>query len=69
MIMALLTPREKEVVRLLATGQRQCDIARLLSISARTVQDHIASAKRKTAARSTFELAIRAAREQTPADK
>jgi LuxR family transcriptional regulator, quorum-sensing system regulator BjaR1 len=56
-----LTPRELEVVRRLATGQRQCDIAQQLAISIRTVESHIASAKRKTATATTLELATRAA--------
>lgn len=58
--MAKLTSREKEVVRLLAQGKRQSDIARLLCISPLTVRDHVQSARRKTGAGSAFELAVRA---------
>jgi DNA-binding CsgD family transcriptional regulator len=61
--MAKLTSREKEVVRLLSQGKRQSDIARLLCISPRTVEAHVASARRKTEAGSAFELAVRAAAE------
>ena len=56
-----LTTREREVVRLLAQGKRQTEIAQLLCISTRTVEAHVANARRKTAMRTTFELAVRVA--------
>jgi DNA-binding CsgD family transcriptional regulator len=59
--MSKLTRREREVVRLLATGKRQTEIARLLTISKRTVEHHVKSAREKTGAASAFELAVRAA--------
>ncbi|MGR4868166.1 response regulator transcription factor [Variovorax sp. LARHSF232] len=36
-----LTPREREVLRWLATGKTDADIAAMLGISARTVQKHL----------------------------
>lgn len=62
-IMAILTQREKEVVTLLAQGQRQVDIARALCVSPRTVEAHVRNAKEKAGARTTTELAVRAALE------
>ncbi len=59
--MKKLTMREREIVALLAQGQRQADIARLLCISRRTVYTHVTSAKVKTASTSTLDLAIKAA--------
>ena len=61
--MERLTPREQQVARLLAQGKRQKEIARLLMISRRTVEAHCNSAKAKTGARSTFELAVKTALE------
>jgi DNA-binding CsgD family transcriptional regulator len=61
--MARLTTREREIVRLLAEGRRQTDIARVLSISARTVEAHVRSARLKTGTSSAFDLALRAALE------
>lgn len=59
--MSRLTTREQEVARLLAQGKRQTDIARLLVISPRTVEHHVANARRKTGAQSAFDLAVRVA--------
>lgn len=59
--MANLTSREREIARLLAQGKRQSDIARELVISARTVEHHVANARRKVGASSAFELAVRVA--------
>ena len=59
--MATLTKREREVVRLLATGRRQTEIARLLCVSPRTVEAHVRNARGKTGATSAFDLAVRVA--------
>ncbi len=59
-----LTTREREVVRLLSQGKRQTEIARILCISTRTVEAHVANARRKTSTTSTFELAVRVATAQ-----
>ncbi|WP_440053857.1 response regulator transcription factor [Pseudoalteromonas sp. T1lg65] len=52
-----LTTREKSVIRLLATGARNEDIADSLNISAHTVKTHIYSAFKKTNSRNRIELA------------
>jgi DNA-binding NarL/FixJ family response regulator len=55
-----LTPREREVVQLIAEGKKLSEIAQLLSRSPATVRAHKASAMRKLAVHSTAEL-VRAA--------
>src|SRR5438128_12691902 len=44
---AQLTPREREVLRVLRLGLMNAEIAALLHISPRTVESHIASLMRK----------------------
>ena len=51
-----LTPREREVVQLIAQGKKISDIARILSRSPATVRAHKASAMRKLSVHSTAEL-------------
>lgn len=53
---AKLTPRELEVLRLVARGHGNKTIARQLSISPRTVENHRAQVMRKTDARSLADL-------------
>jgi DNA-binding CsgD family transcriptional regulator len=60
-IMAKLTRREREVVKLLSQGRRQTDIAKALCISRRTVEAHVRSVRMKTGASSAFQLAVWAA--------
>ena len=43
----LLTPRERQVLRLIARGYSYRDIATELSISAKTVESHVSSVLRK----------------------
>jgi len=62
--MAQLTIREREVVRMLAQGHRQTEIAMALQISARTVETHVKNARMKTGAASAFALAVRVAVEE-----
>lgn len=62
--MAKLTRREQEVVRLLAQGRKQTEIARALCVSTRTVEAHTRNARAKVGAASAFELAVRAAVEE-----
>ena len=50
-----LTPREQEVLRLLAAGRRQDEIAKRLSISPKTVATHIQRILPKLGARSRAE--------------
>ena len=63
-IMSRLTRREKEVVALLAQGRKQTEIARVLCVSARTVEAHTRNARAKVGAASAFELAVRVAVEE-----
>ena len=57
-----LTPREHEVLALLAEGQSNRQIAAALSISPYTVKDHVDAILAKLGAASRTEAAIRAAR-------
>lgn len=52
-----LSPREREVVQLVADGRSNPEIARTLFLSPRTVEDHVASASRKLGVPSKRELA------------
>jgi DNA-binding CsgD family transcriptional regulator len=52
-----LTKREAEVLRRVATGRSNADVARDLSLSARTVQKHLENAYRKLGVRSRSEAA------------
>ncbi len=51
-----LTTREKQVVTLVAEGHKSKDIAKLLSISIRTVEHHRANIMKKTGIKSTADL-------------
>jgi DNA-binding CsgD family transcriptional regulator len=55
-----LSPREREVLRLLASGSRNKDIARTLGISDNTVKFHVSNLLRKAGARSRAELVAQA---------
>lgn len=52
-----LSAREREVLRLLATGSRNQEIATSLGISGNTVKFHVSNLLRKTGTRSRAELA------------
>jgi DNA-binding CsgD family transcriptional regulator len=52
-----LTPREAEVVRLMASGRTNADVAAELGLSARTVQTHLQRAYRKLGVRTRSEAA------------
>lgn len=58
-----LSPREREVLQLLAEGLHIKGIARKLSISSKTVESHIANIKNKLEIRSIAELTRYAIRE------
>lgn len=58
----LLSPREREVMRLLARGYAYKEIARRLSISIKTVETHASAVLRKLQLSSRNELASWAAR-------
>jgi DNA-binding NarL/FixJ family response regulator len=51
-----LTERERSVVRLIAEGHRNKEIASMLNISRKTVETHRAAARRKLNLRSTADL-------------
>lgn len=50
-----LTPREQQVLALLATGQRNVDIAKVLGVSIRTVEFHVRNVLGKLGAHSRAE--------------
>lgn len=58
---ALLSPREREVVTQLAAGRTSKEIARLLGLSPRTVEMHRARLLRKLGVRTTAQLLARLA--------
>ena len=51
-----LTPRERDVLRLIARGYAYKDVAKELFISARTVETHVSSVLRKLQLSSRYEL-------------
>jgi DNA-binding NarL/FixJ family response regulator len=51
-----LTPREREVVQLLAEGRQNKEIARRLGVAVKTVETHRAAVMRKTGADSVADL-------------
>jgi two-component system response regulator NreC len=51
-----LTPREREVMRCIALGHTNAEIATMLSVSVRTVENHRASVLRKLGLRTRAEL-------------
>ena len=57
-----LTNRERQIVRLVAQGHSNKEIARLLKISVKTTETHRASAMRKTGTNSVASLTLYAAR-------
>lgn len=58
----LLSPREQEVMRLLARGYAYKEVARRLSISVKTVETHASNVLRKLQLSSRYELSSWAAR-------
>lgn len=55
-----LTPREREVVRLVARGLKNREIAEQLSITAGTVKVHLMHVFEKTGLKDRFQLSVRA---------
>lgn len=58
----LLTPREREVVGWIARGKTSAEIATVLSIAARTVEQHATSAMVKLGATNRVQTAVEAIR-------
>ncbi len=56
-----VTPREAEVLALVGDGLSNMEIATRLSLSERTVEQHVGWLKRKLGLRSRAQLAVRAA--------
>jgi DNA-binding NarL/FixJ family response regulator len=61
-----LSPREEEVLRYVAMGLRNAEVAEKLSISEETVKTHLNRIFRKTGVRDRVELALHAARSGMP---
>jgi DNA-binding NarL/FixJ family response regulator len=57
-----LTPRERQIVTLVAEGNSNKTIASILEVSVKTVETHRSSAMRKVGAKSSAELTLYAAR-------
>jgi FixJ family two-component response regulator len=55
-VLSKLTPREREVLNLVSSGHANKSVARLLSISPRTVENHRAQIMRKTNSRCVADL-------------
>ena len=58
----ILSPREREIVELLASGQNNREIADLLSLSLKTVETHRANIMRKLGLRGMRDLVLYAVR-------
>jgi len=57
-----LTPRERQIVKLVAEGNTNNAIAELLGVSIKTIQTHRLAAMRKVGAKSSADLTLYAAR-------
>lgn len=60
----MLTPRERQIVQLIAEGHRSREIARMLGISLRAVETHRAAAMRRLQLRSVADIVRYAIREK-----
>jgi len=63
-IMAKLTPRQQDVVVLLAQGYSQKEAAKALGMAYGTIRKHTLAARTRTECRSTVEIVVRVALEQ-----
>jgi DNA-binding NarL/FixJ family response regulator len=59
-----LTPRERQIVKLVAEGNSNKRIAMILNVSIKTVETHRSAAMRKIGAKSSADLALYAARNE-----
>lgn len=62
--MAMLTNRQQEVVRLLAQGHNQQEIARKLGLSYSSVRQYVYAARGRTGIKSTVALVVTAVRDE-----
>lgn len=60
LVLVMLTPRELEVLRLLAEGLSAKEVAIKLAITARTVESHIDKLRLKTGARNRTHMVAQA---------
>jgi DNA-binding NarL/FixJ family response regulator len=60
--LSMLTERERDVVRLVASGASNPEIAKELYLSRKTIERHVSNALAKLGARNRVELAARLAR-------
>jgi DNA-binding CsgD family transcriptional regulator len=65
---ARISPREHDVLRVLATGATNAEIARRLGLSPHTVKQHTCSIYRKLGARNRAQAAVRIPRTGIPRD-
>jgi two-component system nitrate/nitrite response regulator NarL len=59
----ILTPRERDIVRLVAKGRSNAQIARALSLRPQTVKNRLSVVFEKTGVTSRLELALLALRD------
>jgi DNA-binding NarL/FixJ family response regulator len=59
-----LTPRERQIVKLVAEGNSNKRISMILNVSVKTVETHRSAAMRKIGAKSSADLALYAARNE-----
>ena len=67
--LAVLTPREREVVEFICMGYTNADIAKLMFITEYTVKDHTKKIYPKMGVRSRFELATLVSKHREAAKK
>ena len=60
----MLTPRARQIVKLVAEGNSNKRITLMLKVSIKTVETHRSAAMRKVGANSSADLAIYAARNE-----
>jgi len=63
--MAMLTNRQQDVIRLLAQGYSQQEIARALGLSYSSVRQHAHAARERTQIKSTIALVVAAVRDDS----
>ena len=59
-VMAKLTNRQREIVRLLAAGYSQKEAAKRLGMAYGTIRKHTMAARLRTDCRSTMEIVVKA---------
>lgn len=64
--LSVLTPRQRQVLELIATGKRNVDIAGILEISPRTVQIHVSTILKLLKVSNRTEAALLALGRETP---